>query len=634
MLNLIWLSIAAPLAGVLINGLFGRWLGKTVAGVLGSLLVLVSFVVGLLVFAQVPGLAHHRATVHLWTWAAIGDFSVDLNLLVDPLSMLMVLVVTGVGFLIHVYAVGYMDHDQRVPRFFTYLNLFIASMLILVLSDNYLGLYVGWELVGFCSYLLIGFWFFKPEAADAGKKAFIVNRIGDFGFALGVFLIWSAFGTLNFQAVFEAAPQLQPALQGTIALITALLFVGAVGKSAQIPLYVWLPDAMEGPTPVSALIHAATMVTAGVYMIARSHILYALAPQVSLVVAFTGGLTALYAATIALAQFDLKRVLAYSTISQLGYMVMAVGVGAYASGLFHLVTHAFFKALLFLAAGSVMHALHDVIDIRRMGGLKARMPVTHVTFVIGGLALAGFPLLSGFFSKDEILARAFAFAPQIAPWAGPVLYLIGLVTALLTAFYIFRAIFVAFYGQPRDRELYDHAHENPPVMTAPLWILAALSVVGGLLGLPAGLGLPNWIEGWLEPTFEGLETALAIHPPHLAAPTEVGLLAVSSAVALLGIGLAYLVYVRSPHIPVQAAARFPALYNLLARKYYVDEIYEALFVRPGRGLARFSAGVIDKGLIDFVLVDGSARLVRGLGGLLGKLQSGYLRHYATATLIG
>lgn len=633
MVNLIWISIAAPLAGVLINGLLGRRLGKTAAGVIGSLLILVAFVVGALVFVQVPALAGHRAVVHLWNWATIGEFTVDISLLVDPLSMLMVLIVTGVGFLIHVYAIGYMDHDERVPRFFTYLNLFIASMLVLVLSDNFLGLYVGWELVGLCSYLLIGFWFYKPAAADAGKKAFIVNRIGDFGFALGVFLIWSAFGTLNYEAVFEAAPHLQPALGGTIALITALLFVGAIGKSAQLPLYVWLPDAMEGPTPVSALIHAATMVTAGVYMVARSHVLYALTPQVSLGVAFIGGLTALYAATIALVQFDLKRVLAYSTISQLGYMVMAVGVGAYASGMFHLLTHAFFKALLFLAAGSVMHALHDVIDIRRMGGLRAKMPATYATFVIGGLALAGFPLTAGFFSKDEILARTFAFAPEFAPWAGPLLYALGLLTALLTAFYTFRAIYVAFHGQPRDHELYRHAHENRPVMTGPLWILAALSLVGGLLGLPAGLGLPNWIEGWLEPAFEGL-AGLELHTPHLAAATEIGLLAVSSVVAIAGIVLAYLVYVQFPRTAEQGARTFGPVYNLLAHKYYVDEAYDLLFVRGGRALAAFSARIIDQGLIDFVLVDGSARVVGWLGLLLGKLQSGYIRHYAAATLIG
>jgi NADH-quinone oxidoreductase subunit L len=634
MVQLVWISIAAPLLGVLVNGLFGRWLGRRIAGLLGSALVLVAFLVGLLALVQVPGLDHQQATVRLWTWATIGDFRVDLNLLVDPLSTLMVLIVTGVGFLIHVYAIGYMEHDERVPRFFTYLNLFIASMLILVLSDNYLGLYVGWELVGLCSYLLIGFWFFKPAASDAGKKAFIVNRVGDFGFALGVFLIWSTFGTLNYAAVFAAAPELQPAMSNILALITALLFVGAIGKSAQIPLYVWLPDAMEGPTPVSALIHAATMVTAGVYMVARSHILYALAPQVSLGVAFIGGLTALFAATIALVQFDLKRVLAYSTISQLGYMVMAVGVGAYASGLFHLFTHAFFKALLFLAAGSVMHALHDVIDLRRMGGLKARMPATYATFVIGGLALAGFPLTSGFFSKDEILARSFGFTPESAPWAGPVLYAIGLGTAFLTAIYIFRAVYLAFHGAPRDPGLHQHAHESRAVMTVPLWILAVLSLGAGFAGLPAGLSWPNWFEGWLEPVFEGLETVLAGPAPHLTASTEITVLVISSIVASLGIGLAYVIYVRSPQAAGRAVQRLRPVYTLLERKYYVDELYDFLFVRAGRGLANHSARLVDRGLIDFVLVDGTARLVGWVGVWLGKLQSGYLAHYVTAFVIG
>jgi NADH-quinone oxidoreductase subunit L len=528
-------------------------------------------------------------------------------------------------------------------RFFTFLNLFIVSMLILVLADNYLLMYVGWELVGVCSYLLIGFWFQKPDElqtpivlkngeqvpipanlnpSDAGKKAFIVNRVGDFGFALGVFLIWTTFGSLNFADVFGAASQIPSA---TLTAITLLLFLGAVGKSAQLPLYVWLPDAMAGPTPVSALIHAATMVTAGVYMIARSHALYALAPTSSLVVALVGALTALYAATIALVQTDLKRVLAYSTISQLGYMFLAVGVGAYVSGMFHLTTHAFFKALLFLAAGSVMHALGEVIDIRRMGGLRHKMPRTYWTFVIGALALAGFPLTSGFFSKDEILAKAFEFSPLL--WA------IGLLTALLTAFYTFRALFLAFWGGPRDQHLFDHAHEARGAMTWPLILLAVLALLGGLLGLPPVLGLGHGLEGWLGFTFADLGQGAEAAGHGLSLGLEWGLLGGSSLIALLGIGLAYWFYVANPDMPASLAVRFKPVFKLLANKYYVDDVYDALFVKPGIALARFCAQGIDKATIDGI-IDGGARLMAQGGARLGRLQSGYIRHYALAMFLG
>ena len=617
MTELVWLTIALPLIGVLINGLLGKRLGRTLNGLIGVGTVLAAFVVGVLVFLEVPGLPDHNAqAVKLWDWITIGSFHVEASLLVDPLSMLMTLVVTGVGGLIHIYAIGYMDHDQNVSRFFTYLNLFIASMLVLVLSDNFLGMYVGWELVGVCSYLLIGFWFHRPAAAEAGKKAFIVNRVGDFGFALGVFLIWTTFGTLNFAEVFEAAPTIAV---GTITAITALLFVGAIGKSAQLPLYVWLPDAMEGPTPVSALIHAATMVTAGVYMVVRTNVLYSMAPAVLTTVAVIGGLTALFAATMALVQFDLKRILAYSTISQLGYMIMAVGVGAYTSGMFHLVTHAFFKALLFMGAGSVMHAMSDVIDIRRFGGLKDKMPATYRTFLIGGAALSGFPFITaGFYSKDEILAKTFE--------DHKLLYAVGLITAFLTAFYTFRAIFLTFHGQPKDRPLYDHAHENKAVMTLPLWILAVLSIVGGFIGLPAALGLPNWLEGWLDPIHH------ATHHANLA--TEIGLIAVSSIVALLGIFLAYRVYLRRPEIAGDEARLYGPAYDLLFNKYYVDELYDALFVQPGRRLGKFLAGIIDIGLIDTILVDGSARFVGALGRVLSGFQTGHIRNYVTSILIG
>jgi NADH-quinone oxidoreductase subunit L len=644
----IWLVIAFPLAGMLLNGLLGRRLGRGFVSVVGPGVVALAFVVGL--FSALDLLAfpsHDRAVVvTLWNWIGVDTFRVGMRLLADPLSVLMVLVVTGVGFLIHVYSVGYMEHedDRLYARFFAFLNLFIVSMLILVLADNYLLMYVGWELVGVCSYLLIGFWFHRadePQApirlkngeevsipanlnpADSGKKAFIVNRVGDFGFALGVFLIWTTCGTLNFTEVFGQAPGIA---SGTLTTITLLLFLGAVGKSAQLPLYVWLPDAMAGPTPVSALIHAATMVTAGVYMIARSHALYELAPTSSLVVAIVGAVTALYAATIALVQTDLKRVLAYSTISQLGYMFLAVGVGAYVSGMFHLTTHAFFKALLFLAAGSAMHALGGVIDIRRMGGLRRKMPRTYWTFVVGALALAGFPLTSGFFSKDEILAKAFE--------SSPVLWAMGLVTALLTAFYTFRVLFVAFLGQPRDQELFDHAHESRGVMTWPLVLLAVLALFGGLLGLSPVLGVDHALEGWLDSVFADLEIvgAEAIHHG-LSLALEWGLLGVSSVVALLGIGLAYWFYVANPDIPAGLALRFKPLFKLLANKYFVDDLYDVLFVRPGKALARFLAQGVDKAAIDGI-IDGGARLIARGGALLGRLQSGYIRHYALAMFLG
>jgi NADH-quinone oxidoreductase subunit L len=659
MINLIWLTIALPIVGVLFNGLLGRRVGHRVVSLVGPLMVLGAFLVGVGAFFELSSRGGEAVTVPLWTWATIGDFNVSINLLADPLSLLMVLIVTGVGFLIHVYATDYMIHrddhghahpDRDFTRFFTFLNLFIASMLVLVLGDNYLMMYVGWELVGLCSYLLIGFWYDRKDEpqspidlgpgvepvklspllspAASGMKAFIVNRIGDVGFALGVFLIWSTFGTLQFlgeSGVFAQAPHVAETAPQIIAWITLLLFIGAMGKSAQIPLFVWLPDAMAGPTPVSALIHAATMVTAGVYMIVRSNALYSLAPGVSMFVAIIGAATALFAATIALVQVDLKRVLAYSTVSQLGYMFMAVGVGAYTSGMFHLTTHAFFKALLFLGAGSVMHALHDVIDIRRMGGLKDKMKITWLTFWIGGLALAGFPLMSGFFSKDEILAKAFE--------ASPVLWVVGIVTAALTAFYTFRAIFIAFHGQPRDHHLYEHAHESHAPITFALIVLAILSIIGGLLGLPTFMGLPNWLEGWLEPIYATAEHAGETEH-HLSLATEWTLFSTSAVVSVLSIALAYFFYVLRPSIPQNLARSTRPLFSLLANKYYIDELYNAIIVKPALLLAEGLAVGCDKLLIDGVLVDGLAKGIGWVGSMASHLQSGYLRHYALATFIG
>ncbi len=652
MTQLIWLTIALPVIGLLFNGILGRRVGPGVVRFVAPAMVLLSFLVGLVSYFEVA--SGGAQVVHLWSWTTIGDLDISINLLADSLSLWMVLVVTGVGFLIHVYATEYMvhkdehghaHHDRDYTRFFTFLNLFIASMLILVLGDNYLMMYMGWELVGVSSYLLIGFWFDRPEQeqdaievkggqpikltpllspAASGMKAFIVNRIGDVGFALGVFLIWSTFGTLEFEGVFSHAEEVAHEFPSVIPWITALLFVGAMGKSAQLPLYVWLPDAMAGPTPVSALIHAATMVTAGVYMIVRSNALYSLAPDVLFAIGVIGMLTAFFAATMALAQMDLKRILAYSTISQLGYMFAAVGVGAYTSAMFHLTTHAFFKALLFLGAGSVMHAMHDVIDIRRMGGLKNKMKITWITFWVGSLALAGFPLMSGFFSKDEILAKTFE--------ASSLLWALGIITAAMTAFYTFRAVFLTFHGQPRDQHLYDHAHESGTPITFALGTLAVLAIIGGLLGLPAWLGLPNYIDGALEPVFEFMHHAE--HEAHLSFTTELILMATSAVIAVGGIALAWFFYVVSPGIPQNAASRMRGLYGLLANKYWIDEIYDAVIVQPFLKLADALAVGVDKLLIDNVLVDGLARAIGGAGRAVARLQSGYIGQYALATFIG
>ncbi len=639
MINYLWLVPALPLAGAAINAVFSRKMPSWLVSVIGVGAVGLSFIVALLEFLTVLGAGEHGVfNVLLYSWIPVGDFKIDVAFLLDPLSALMLLVVTGVGFLIHVYSTGYMAEDESYGRFFTYLNLFVFSMLILVLGNSYLLMYVGWELVGLCSYLLISFWFTRPAAAAAGKKAFITTRIGDFGFGLGVILIFVTFGTLNFSDVFARAPELFQLGAPIITTITLLLFAGAVGKSAQLPLYVWLPDAMEGPTPVSALIHAATMVTAGVYMVARSHVLFSLAPFSSEVVATIGAVTALFAATIALTQMDLKRVLAYSTISQLGYMFLGVGVAAYGAGVFHLMTHAFFKALLFLAAGSVMHAMNGVIDMRQLGGLRGKMRWTYITFFAAALAISGFPFFSGFFSKDEILAQAFE-SGHVVLWA------IGLLTAGLTAFYIFRAFFLTFHGSPRWAEsstkvpmkVADHVHvshgghgatyphESPASMTVPLAILAVFAVIAGFVGMPRVLG-PNLLEGFFAPVFG--EAAAAI-----PAGTEWLLIGASVAVGLIGIGVAYWFYIASPEIPVNLAARFSGIYKLLWNKYYVDELYNALFVEPGRRFAMFLWQVIDVQIIDG-FANGLARATAAFSGALRGLQTGYARAYALMMLVG
>jgi NADH-quinone oxidoreductase subunit L len=507
-----WLIPFLPLAGFLINGIFQKWLNEKSAGIIASAAVGAALVLAVASFFGLMARPADQRVVHhvISSWIEAGRFNAPLAFLLDPLSMVMVLVITGVGFLIHVYSIGYMHGDSGVKRFFTYLNLFTFAMLVLVLADNLLLLFVGWEGVGLCSYLLIGYWYEKKSATDAGKKAFIVNRIGDFGFILATSLTFWALGTVNFQEIAESAPAALQAGGGLITAITLLFFLGATGKSAQIPLYTWLPDAMEGPTPVSALIHAATMVTAGVYLLARTHVLYTMAPLTMFVVLLIGMATAIFAGSIGLAQTDIKKVLAYSTVSQLGFMFAACGVGAFAAAIFHLVTHAFFKALLFLGSGSVIHGLHGEQEMPKMGGLKAKMPTTWLVFVIGGLALSGVPIFAGFFSKDEILWQVFSTG-NVIPWV------ILALAALFTAFYTTRAIILTFYGQPRDKHLYDHAHESPPVMTVPLMILAVLSTIGGFLWIPLLSGGQK-LKDWLSPVLGGDHGGAHATAAHAATP--------------------------------------------------------------------------------------------------------------------
>jgi len=632
MADLIYLIPLFPLAGVVINGILMRGRGEKLIGTIGSLTVFASFVASALAFRELIQLDPEARimTNVVFPWISSGALQIPIAFQFDPLSAVMCLTVSGVAFLIHVYSIGYMHGEYGYRRYFTYLNLFVFAMLMLVLGNNFVVMFVGWEGVGLCSYLLIGYWYEKKSASDAGKKAFIVNRIGDFGFLLAMFLIFWHFGSLEFEGVkAQVAGQHGSAV---ITVATLLLFLGATGKSAQIPLYMWLPDAMEGPTPVSALIHAATMVTAGVYMVARTNFLFALAPVSMGVVATVGAITAFYAATIGFAQNDIKRVLAYSTISQLGYMFLAVGVGAFAAGIFHLMTHAFFKALLFMAAGSVMHALAGELDMRKMGGLRSKMPATFLTFFLATLAISGIPGLSGFFSKDEILWTAFSNTRGHL-----LLYAIGLVTAGMTAFYMFRAVFMTFFGKPRDEHLFEHAHESPKVMTIPLWILAFLAIVGGYVGVPKILGGMNRFEHFLHPVFaqgNHVIEASAAHAAHHSHSIELGLMALSVIVALIGIAAAYFMYMKKPESPARFAERFPVLYKTVYNKYYWDEWNDALVVRP----VKWSSTNFLWGFFDNILIDGSvngvAWLARWFGGQFRKLQSGYVFTYALSILVG
>jgi NADH-quinone oxidoreductase subunit L len=623
MTDIFWLIPFVPALSTLILVLFGRKLPKKYVSVQACTAVLISFIIAVISFI---GLLQTRpesgpCVKSLFSWIRVGSFSAELSFRFDPLSAVMVLVVTGVGFLIHVYSVGYMAQDKGYARYFTYLNLFMFAMLLLVLASNMVLMFVGWEGVGLCSYLLIGFWFEKPAAANAGKKAFIVNRIGDAGFILGILFIFAAVGSSEFTAI-QAAAGSGVITPGLATLIAILLFVGAAGKSAQLPLYVWLPDAMEGPTPVSALIHAATMVTAGVYMVARMNFLYTLSGAASELVAIVGALTAVFAATMALAQNDIKRVLAYSTISQLGYMFIGCGVGAYAAGIFHLYTHAFFKSLLFLAAGSVIHALSGQQDMRKMGGLKKFLPWTYPAFLIGAVAIAGVPFLSGFFSKDAILAQAFGQGHYFV-WG------LGLAGAVLTAFYIFRLIFLTFHGKERlEPEARKHLHESPKVMTVPLAILAFFSVVAGYVGLPAVLGQKaNVFANFLEPVIKPAGER------HLMMSTEWRLILISVAVALLGIFIAYLFYLGHPKIPQALAARFPAIYRILYNKYYVDEIYDAAVVKPLVNGSKWIYNHFDLQVIDGT-INGTAAATGFIGKALSALQTGFIKDYALFFLLG
>jgi len=614
MSRLVWLIPLFPLVGTLINAVFGRFIGHK-AHWIAVPAVLASFVPSCLVFGRVW---HGETwTGDLFPWVVAGSFKAPVTAQVDQLTAVMLLAVTGVGFLIHLYSAGYMHDDDGYARFFTYMNLFVFSMVMLVLAGNFLLFYVFWEAVGLCSYLLIGFWYEKKSASDAGKKAFIVNRVGDFGFGLGVMLIWVTFGTLQYGEVFAKADA--SVSTNTYLAIALLLFMGACGKSAQLPLFTWLPDAMEGPTPVSALIHAATMVTAGVYMVARCHKLFEMAPLSLEIVAWVGGLTALFAASIGLVQTDIKRVLAYSTISQLGYMFVGVGVGAYAAGVFHLVTHAFFKALLFLGAGSVIHGLSGEQDLRKMGGLAPRMMTTTVTFLVGAFGLAGIPPLAGFFSKDEILGAVF-HGHRYLLWA---MLLLG---AFMTAFYTFRLVFLAFFGGPRmPKEVAHHVHESPAVMTIPLIVLAVLTVVAGLaVGIPSSQGTA--FAHFLAPV-------LPLEESEHSAGVAFSLLVLSAVVAIAGVALAWMVYGRTP---VRAAsigvARNP-LHKILIDKYYVDEIYDALFVKPIYQLSLWLARVFDPRVIDG-LVNGVATTVASWSRGLRRVQTGFVMNYALGILLG
>ena len=660
--NYLWLIPFSPLAGAVLNGLLAvsfsrseRTVSERLVSFIGCLAPFVSFVTAVGLFLHLRALPESERVVTqtIFPWLVSGDLHVDFALMVDTLSMVMVLVVTGVGTVIHFYSIGYMAKDKGFARYFAYLNLFMFSMLVLVTAKSMPVLFIGWEGVGLCSYLLIGFWYEDIKNAAAGKKAFVVNRIGDFAFLIGIFVVFVATSrighpTLDFVELRDLVSGHPGALAGTATLAAILFFIGATGKSAQIPLYVWLPDAMAGPTPVSALIHAATMVTAGVYMVARLSYLYLESPVAMAVVAAVGAVTALFAATIGLCQKDIKKVLAYSTVSQLGYMFAAVGVGAYAAGMFHLVTHAFFKACLFLGAGSVIHALGGEQDMFKMGALGKVMKRTSVTFLVASLTIAGVPPLAAFFSKDEILWSVFSAGVGPA-WLPGLLWAVLFVGAGVTAFYVFRAVFLTFYGERRyTDEAAHHLHESPPIMTVPLIILAAGSVVAGLVGIPAVLGGPNWFHHYLQPAIgpiappggelgshaAGFGVHGEAHASSVSSAAELILMTLSVIIAVVGIALAHRFYIRKTARPGQLAQQFKGLYHLVYNKYFIDEAYEKTIVRPGYAISdRLFFGVIDARVIDGI-VNGVGVFARVFGSAVRLFQTGVVRTYALFFLFG
>jgi NADH-quinone oxidoreductase subunit L len=617
MIKLVALIPLFPLLGFIINGFFGKKISKNLSGIIASAAVFASFAISVLIFIDLE--EHKEVTSHivsLFSWINSDTLKIPFEFLVDPLSSWFLLIITGIGFLIHIYSIGYMHDDAGFARFFTYLNLFIFFMLLLVLGNNYLIMFVGWEGVGLCSYLLIGFWFKNTAYNNAAKKAFIMNRVGDLGFLMGIILIFVTFGSISFDQVFSIA---SGGNHTTVTVIALLLFVGAMGKSAQLPLYTWLPDAMAGPTPVSALIHAATMVTAGIYMIVRSNVFYSMSPEASHVVAVVGVATALFAATIGLFQNDIKKVLAYSTVSQLGLMFLGLGVGAYSSSVFHVTTHAFFKALLFLGAGSVIHAMGGEQDMRKMGGLKKALPVTFATMLIGTIAISGIPPFSGFFSKDEILAHTYEHSPT--------LWFFGQVASMLTAFYMFRLLYLTFYRKFRGtHEQEHHLHESPKSMTIPLIVLAILAVVGGVLGLPEFWGATNWMHHHLD--------SIIMHknPSVLNPMKEWTLMGIAVVSAGATIFFAYMIYMKNQILPEANDSKLTGIKKLIYNKYYVDEVYDVVIRKPLDTLAEIFK-YIDTKVIDGV-VDGVGTTVTGISSVLRKAQTGHIGFYIFGMVLG
>ncbi len=648
MYDKLWLIPFFPLLGSVINGLLGKRIkNEKIIGGIGTLAMVCSFALSCKYFFQLLGDTVKTHEVIVAPWITVGQLQVDWGFLLDPLSAIMLLVVTGVGSLIHLYSIGYMHGEEGFYRYFSYLNLFAFAMLMLVTGNNALVMFIGWEGVGLCSYLLIGYYFHKKSASDAAKKAFVVNRVGDFGFLIGLFVLYWTLGshgvwTVNFLEIGENAHLLGTG-SAVVTLVTLCFFLGATGKSAQIPLYTWLPDAMEGPTPVSALIHAATMVTAGVYMIGRMNVLFALAPDTMMVVAVVGATTAVFSATIGMAQNDIKRVLAYSTVSQLGYMFLAMGVGAFTAGIFHLMTHAFFKACLFLGSGSVIHAMHhayhhahlhdDAQDMRNMGGLRKKMPITFLTFLVSTIAIAGIPGFSGFFSKDEILWWAFA-----STRGHMFLWVMGACAAGMTAFYMFRLVFMTFFGEQRTHaKAKDHVHESPLVITLPLMVLGLLAVVGGYLGVPHVLGsllghIPNYLEHFLAPVFAQTQELYGISA-HGTPAAEFGLMGISIGIAVCGIFLAYIMYIKNPSLPGKFVGSFTGLWRAVFNKWYVDELYDALFVNPTKKLGTFCWKGFDVRVVDGI-VNGVGKLVNMFSNALRYTQTGFAHNYAMTMALG